>query len=58
MVAHAQGDFQTTVNELKLVLSRLHEIGGSHAQRVLFAEIYQDALLCEQKQHRIYPISA
>jgi hypothetical protein len=58
MVAHAQGDFQTTVNELKFVLSRLHEIGGSHAQRVLFAEIYQDALLCEQKQHRIYPISA
>ncbi|YAF97994.1 MAG: tetratricopeptide repeat protein [Nodularia sp. CChRGM 3473] len=36
MVAHAQGDFNTAVTELKLVLPHLHEIGGSHAQRVLF----------------------
>lgn len=36
MVAHAKGDFNTAVTELKLVLPRLHEIGGSHAQRVLF----------------------
>jgi tetratricopeptide (TPR) repeat protein len=51
MVAHAQGDFYTTITQIKPVLSRLHEIGGSHAQRVLFEELYQDALLSSQ-QHR------
>ncbi|WP_375514507.1 tetratricopeptide repeat protein [uncultured Nostoc sp.] len=45
MVAHAKGDFNTTLAELKPVLPRLHEIGGSHAQRVLFGQVYQDAVL-------------
>jgi hypothetical protein len=58
MVAHAKGDFQTTVAQLKPVLSRLHEIGGSHAQRVLFRQVYQDAMLLVQKQSWNYRVSA
>ncbi|MEH2003114.1 MAG: tetratricopeptide repeat protein [Nostoc sp.] len=58
MVAHAKGDFNTAVTELKLVLPRLHEIGGSHAQRVLFEEIYHDAVLWTQKQSWVYGITA
>jgi tetratricopeptide (TPR) repeat protein len=57
MVAHAKGDFHTTVAELKPVLSRLHEIGGSHTQRVLFGQVYQDALLSAQKQSWDYAAS-
>jgi hypothetical protein len=41
MVAHAKGDFHTAIAELKFALPRLHEIGGSHAQRVLFEQIYR-----------------
>ncbi|MFN6570848.1 tetratricopeptide repeat protein [Dendronalium sp. ChiSLP03b] len=58
MVAHAKGDFNTTVAELKPVLSRLHEVGGSHAQRVLFGQVYQDAVLLAQKQNHIYGMTA
>ncbi|BAY27578.1 hypothetical protein NIES2100_74030 [Calothrix sp. NIES-2100] len=57
MVAHAQGDFNTTVAELKPVLSRLHTIGGSHAQQVLFQQVYQDAAFSAQKQSWIYAAS-
>ncbi|QLE57315.1 tetratricopeptide repeat protein [Nostoc sp. TCL26-01] len=57
MVAHAKGDFQTTVAELKPILSRLHEIGGSHAQRVLFGQVYEDAVLSAQKQSWVYAVS-
>ncbi|MBE9201686.1 MULTISPECIES: tetratricopeptide repeat protein [unclassified Nodularia (in: cyanobacteria)] len=58
MVAHAQGDVKTTVAELKPVLSRLHEVGGSHAQRVLFEQVYQDAVLWTQKQNQLYAVTA
>lgn len=57
MVAHAKGDFHTTVAELKPVLPRLHEIGGSHAQRVLFEQVYQDVVLSAQKQSWDYAMS-
>ncbi|BDI19327.1 tetratricopeptide repeat protein 38 family protein [Nostoc cf. commune SO-36] len=57
MVAHAKGDFNTTVVELKPVLPRLHEIGGSHAQRVLFGQVYQDAVLSTQQQSWDYAVS-
>ncbi|MCF4967369.1 tetratricopeptide repeat protein [Nostoc sp. CMAA1605] len=57
MFAHAKGDFRTTIAELQPVLSRLHEIGGSHAQRVLFRQIYQDAVLSVQKQSWVYAVS-
>ncbi|MCG6134677.1 MAG: tetratricopeptide repeat protein [Nostoc sp. LLA-1] len=57
MVAHAQGDFQTTVTQLQLVLPHLHEIGGSHAQRVLFEQVYHHAVLGTQKQILMYAVS-
>ncbi|MBD2360585.1 tetratricopeptide repeat protein [Anabaena minutissima FACHB-250] len=57
MVAHAKGDLHKTVAELKPVLSRLHEIGGSHAQRVLFGQVYQNAELSTQKQSWVYAAS-
>ncbi|MCP6758810.1 MAG: tetratricopeptide repeat protein [Fischerella sp. CENA71] len=58
MVAHAKSDFNTAITQLKPVLPRLHEIGGSHAQRVLFQQVYQDALLLAEKQSWIYGITA
>lgn len=42
-IAHAIHDWKKSVRLLKPVLSRLHEIGGSKAQRVLFEQIYADA---------------
>lgn len=50
MVAHAKGDFNTTIVEFKPILSRLHEIGGSHAQRVLFEQVYQNAIFSLEKR--------
>jgi len=43
LLAHAEEDWQTAMAELKPVLSRLWAIGGSHAQRNLFHQIYWDA---------------
>ncbi|HEY9748288.1 MAG TPA: tetratricopeptide repeat protein [Allocoleopsis sp.] len=43
MVAHAQGDWQQAIALLQPVLSRLGAIGGSHAQRELFEQVYADA---------------
>jgi tetratricopeptide (TPR) repeat protein len=54
MVAHAKGDFNTAIAQLKSVLPRLHEIGGSHTQRVLFEQVYQNAMLMAQKQSYVY----
>jgi hypothetical protein len=45
LLAHAQGDMQGAVHYLGLALPRMVEIGGSHAQRDLFAQIHLDALL-------------
>ena len=45
MVAHAQGNWSTAAADLGLALPRMHEIGGSHAQRDLFEQVYLDALL-------------
>jgi hypothetical protein len=45
LLAHATGDWQTTVEALGHALPRLLEIGGSHAQRDLFAQVHLDALL-------------
>lgn len=39
VLAHARGDYDTTVRKLGSVLPRLAEIGGSHAQRDLFDQI-------------------
>lgn len=45
LLAHARGDWKTTVEALGHALPRLVEIGGSHAQRDLFAQVHLDALV-------------
>ena len=45
LLAHARGDHARVVDELGIALPRLLEIGGSHAQRDLFEQIYIDALI-------------
>ncbi|MGH8820390.1 MAG: tetratricopeptide repeat protein [Rhodoferax sp.] len=45
LLAHARGDFAAAIENLGLALPRLVEIGGSHAQRDLFEQVYLDALV-------------
>ena len=45
LVAYARGDFAAALRNLGAALPRLSEIGGSHAQRDLFAQIVLDAKL-------------
>ncbi len=42
-IAHAIQDWKKSARAFKPILHRLHEIGGSKAQRVLFEQIYVDA---------------
>lgn len=51
MAAHAQGKWERAISELGSVLPRLYTIGGSHAQRELFEQIYLDAWLRAQQNH-------
>nr|WP_314560145.1 tetratricopeptide repeat protein [uncultured Pseudomonas sp.] len=43
LLAHARGDWQQSLAQLAIALPRLNEIGGSHAQRDLFALMELDA---------------
>ncbi|MGB7318805.1 MAG: tetratricopeptide repeat protein [Planktotalea sp.] len=45
LLAHARGEYDVTVARLGPALKRLTEIGGSHAQRDLFAQVHLDALV-------------
>lgn len=45
LLAHARGDHRAAIEDLGTALPRLLEIGGSHAQRDLFEQIYLDALI-------------
>jgi hypothetical protein len=45
LLAHARGDWARSVEALGQALPRLVEIGGSHAQRDLFAQVHLDALV-------------
>ncbi len=45
LLAHATGDWKTTVEALGHALPRMVEVGGSHAQRDLFSQIHLDALV-------------
>jgi hypothetical protein len=45
LLAHARGDAQRALERLNIALPRLNEIGGSHAQRDLFAQVELDARL-------------
>ena len=44
LLAHAEGQYAHSAQRLGQALPRLSEIGGSHAQRDLFAQIHLDAL--------------
>jgi hypothetical protein len=45
LLAHATGDWDTAVEALGQAMPRLVEIGGSHAQRDLFAQVHLDAMV-------------
>ncbi|MGI4779527.1 MAG: tetratricopeptide repeat protein [Janthinobacterium lividum] len=45
LLAHARGDFSGAMEGLGTALPRMAEIGGSHAQRDLFEQVYLDALV-------------
>ena len=45
LLAHARGDHATARRALGPTLGRMIEVGGSHAQRDLFQQIYLDSLL-------------
>ncbi|MBP7564831.1 MAG: tetratricopeptide repeat protein [Burkholderiaceae bacterium] len=45
LLAHARGDTDGCVLHLGAALPRLVEVGGSHAQRDLFAQLHLDALI-------------
>lgn len=45
LLAHAGGDWKTAVEALGHALPRMVEIGGSHAQRDLFAQVHLDAMV-------------
>src|SRR5476651_85262 len=45
LLAHARGHVHEALEQLAIALPRLNEIGGSHAQRDLFAQIELDARL-------------
>lgn len=51
LVAYARGDWATAVAQLESVRDRIYQVGGSHAQRDLFEQIYLDALI-HSREHR------
>ncbi|MBS0339256.1 MAG: tetratricopeptide repeat protein [Proteobacteria bacterium] len=53
LVAHARGDWSGAVEGLGTALPRLVEIGGSHAQRDLFEQLYLDALIRSGEPSRL-----
>jgi len=51
MVAHARTDCHRAIAQLGSTLPRLYEIGGSHAQRELFEQVFLDAWLRTEQNH-------
>ncbi|RYF81263.1 MAG: tetratricopeptide repeat protein [Comamonadaceae bacterium] len=52
LLAHARGQHAQAADALGMALPRMIEIGGSHAQRDLFGQIWLDALMCSGRaQH-------
>ena len=45
LYAHARREYSTAWRKLSQVMARLHEIGGSHAQRDLFEQLLLDAAI-------------
>lgn len=51
LLAHAQGRYPQAIDALGQALPQLLQIGGSHAQRDLFEQIYLDALMRSGRWH-------
>jgi hypothetical protein len=52
LIAHASGNWQEAIDLFKPVLPNLWQLGGSHAQRSLFKQVYLNALQqSEQSSH-------
>jgi tetratricopeptide (TPR) repeat protein len=49
VLAHRRGDYARAVLCMASVLDRLHELGGSHAQRDVLHQLYFDACLKSQR---------
>jgi hypothetical protein len=45
LVAHARGLYEEVVRKMGSAISRILEIGGSHAQRDLFEQVLLDAMI-------------
>jgi hypothetical protein len=58
MVAYANGEYLKAIAQLKPILPQLHLVGGSHAQRDLFQQVYLEALLQSQQRTLVYCIHA
>ena len=68
LMAHARGEYTRAVDQMGAAVPRLPEIGGSHAQRDLFTQVYVDSLVrgghlagaqhLLQQQSRVHPESA
>jgi tetratricopeptide (TPR) repeat protein len=52
MVVYARGEWAAAAAFFEFVLPRLHETGGSDAQRDMFEQIYVDCLIRTQKDDR------
>jgi tetratricopeptide (TPR) repeat protein len=52
MAAHARGEWERAIAQLRPTLPRLYEIGGSHAQRDLFEQVYLDAWLRVEQNYQ------
>jgi tetratricopeptide (TPR) repeat protein len=48
LIAHATRNWQNAITHLQPILPRLGLIGGSHAQRQVFEQVYLDALRCSE----------
>lgn len=51
MAAYARGEWESAIAQMGVSLPRLHLIGGSHAQRDLFEQVYLDAWLRVEQNH-------
>jgi len=49
VLAHRRGEHERAVMKMAPVLERLHELGGSHAQRDVLEQLYFDACLKAQR---------
>jgi hypothetical protein len=50
VLAHRRGEHERAVLRMAPVLERLHELGGSHAQRDVLHQLYFDACLKSQRR--------